>query len=187
MPAAVATRASSGSVIFQFLRANGLAGRMTDVRRPRQGDAGQCRPLPVLYREVSGFDVSELVSSPAVVATMEAPLPDIIREAVSLSSSRILRLAIPVTVAAAVSALMLRGLSPPRRAPSPAELGFPVVLNCGHGRLAPSRCRTRRPSAGFSLLDVPLHVCLRRPASRGAAAGANHAAISQTVTSRAPV
>ena len=59
---------------------------------------------------MAGLDVSELVASPAVVATMEAPLRDIIREAVALSSSQMFRLAVPVAAAAALAALMLRGL-----------------------------------------------------------------------------
>ena len=59
---------------------------------------------------VSGLDVSELIASPAVVATMEPAVRDIIREAVALSSGQMFRLAIPVAVAATVAGLMLRGL-----------------------------------------------------------------------------
>ena len=59
---------------------------------------------------VSGLDVSELIASPAVVATMEPPVRDIIREAVALSSGEMFRLAIPVAVVATIAGLMLRGL-----------------------------------------------------------------------------
>ena len=59
---------------------------------------------------VSGLDVSELIGSPAVVATMEPALRDLIREAVALSSGQMFRLAIPVAVVAIVAGLMLRGL-----------------------------------------------------------------------------
>ncbi|MDE0138763.1 MAG: MDR family MFS transporter [bacterium] len=58
----------------------------------------------------SDLDVSELVASPAVVATMEAAVRDVIREAVALSSAQMFRLAIPVAVAATIAGLMLRGL-----------------------------------------------------------------------------
>ena len=58
----------------------------------------------------SGLEVSELISSPAAVAAMEAPVRDIIREAVAISSSQMFRLAIPAAVAAVIAALMLRGL-----------------------------------------------------------------------------
>ncbi|MCE2528395.1 MAG: MFS transporter [Acidimicrobiia bacterium] len=59
---------------------------------------------------VSGLEVSELVASPAVVATMEPAVRNVIREAVALSSSQMFRLAIPVAVAATIAGLMLRGL-----------------------------------------------------------------------------
>ena len=59
---------------------------------------------------MAGRDVSELVASLAVGATMEAPLRDIICQAVALSSSQMFRLAIPVAAAAALAALMLRGV-----------------------------------------------------------------------------
>ena len=59
---------------------------------------------------IRGLDVSKLVSSPAAVAAMEAPVRDVIREAVAISSSQIFRLAIPVGVAAVIAALMLRDL-----------------------------------------------------------------------------
>ena len=59
---------------------------------------------------VSGLEVSELIASPAVVATMEPPVRDIIREAVALSSGEMFRLAIPVAVVATIAGLMLRGL-----------------------------------------------------------------------------
>ena len=58
----------------------------------------------------SDLDVSELVASPAVVATMETSVRDVIREAVALSSAQMFRLAIPVAAAAAIAGLMLRGL-----------------------------------------------------------------------------
>ena len=59
---------------------------------------------------VSRLDVSELIASPAVVATMEPSVRDVIREAVALSSAQMFRLAIPVAVAATVAGLMFRGL-----------------------------------------------------------------------------
>ena len=59
---------------------------------------------------VRGLDVGELVSSPAIVATMEAPVRELIREAVAMSSGQMFRLAMPVAVAAAIAGLMLRGL-----------------------------------------------------------------------------
>ena len=74
---------------------------------------------------VAGLDVSELVASPAVVATMEPSVRDVIREAVALSSSQMFRLAIPVAVAATIAGLMLRGLPlrdvPPDEQPGPAR------------------------------------------------------------------
>lgn len=74
---------------------------------------------------VSGLDVSELVASPAVVATMEPSVRDVIREAVALSSSQMFRLAIPVAVAATIAGLMLRGLPlrdvPPDEQPGPGR------------------------------------------------------------------
>ena len=71
---------------------------------------------------VSGLDVSELVASPAVVATMEPSVRDVIREAVALSSSQMFRLAIPVAVAATIAGLMLRGL-PLRDVPTHEQPG----------------------------------------------------------------
>ncbi|MCY4368350.1 MAG: MDR family MFS transporter [bacterium] len=59
---------------------------------------------------VSGLDVSELIASPAVVATMESSVRDVIRHAVALSSAQMFRLAIPVAIAAIIAGLMLRGL-----------------------------------------------------------------------------
>lgn len=74
---------------------------------------------------VSGLDVSELVASPAVVATMEPSVRGVIREAVALSSSQMFRLAIPVAVAATIAGLMLRGLplrdAPTHERPGPAR------------------------------------------------------------------
>ncbi len=59
---------------------------------------------------VSDLEVSELIATPAVVATMEASVRDVIREAVALSSAQMFRLAIPVAIAATVAGLMFRGL-----------------------------------------------------------------------------
>ena len=74
---------------------------------------------------VSGLEVSELVASPAVVATMEPAVRNVIREAVALSSTQMFRLAIPVAVAATIAGLMLRGLPLrdvlPDRQPGPAR------------------------------------------------------------------
>ena len=58
---------------------------------------------------VSDLEVSELIATPAVVATMEASVRDVIREAVALSSAQMFRLAIPVAIAATVAGLMFRG------------------------------------------------------------------------------
>ena len=73
----------------------------------------------------SDLDVSELVASPAVVATMETAVRDVIREAVALSSAQMFRLAIPVAVAATIAGLMLRGLPLrdvlPHEQPGPAR------------------------------------------------------------------
>lgn len=74
---------------------------------------------------VSDLDVSELVATPAVVATMEASVRDVIREAVAVSSAQMFWLAIPVAVAATVACLMFRGLPLrdvlPDRNPGPAR------------------------------------------------------------------
>ena len=58
----------------------------------------------------SGLDATDLISSPAVVATMEAPVRDVIRQAVAYSATHMFRLLIPLAVAAAAAALLLRGL-----------------------------------------------------------------------------
>ena len=73
----------------------------------------------------SGLDVSELIASPAVVATMEPSVRDVIREAVALSSSQMFLLAIPVAALATIAGLMLRGLPLrdvlPHEQPGPAR------------------------------------------------------------------
>ena len=57
-----------------------------------------------------GLDATDLLSSPAVIAEMAAPVREVIREAVALSAAHMFRLAIPIGVAGVLVALFLRGL-----------------------------------------------------------------------------
>jgi len=102
---------STGVAVFGALFNARLAG-LLDARLPPDSP-------------VSGLDVSELVASPAVVATMEPSVRGVIREAVAISSSQMFRLAIPVAVAATIAGLMLRGLplrdAPTHERPGPAR------------------------------------------------------------------
>ena len=91
----------------------------------------------------AGLDVSELISSPATVAAMEAPIRDVIREAVALSAGQMFRLAIPVAAAAAIAALMLRGL--PLRDTLPQQQ-TEVALSKGDGLGEPTPPAPRRRS-----------------------------------------
>ena len=86
---------------------------------------------------VSGLDVSELVSSPAVVAAMEAPLRDAIREAVALSSSQMFRLAIPIAVGGRHRCPHAERASPSRRSPPPADGSHSIFGGCA-GRAHPA-------------------------------------------------
>lgn len=113
---------SSVQVFRQLGGSTGVAvfGALFNVRLAGLLAAGLPPDSPV-----SELDVSELVASPAVVATMEPSVRDVIREAVALSSSQMFRLAIPVAVAATIAGLMLRGLPlrdvPPDEQPGPAQ------------------------------------------------------------------
>jgi len=113
---------SSVQVFRQLGGSTGVAmfGALFNARLAGLLAAGLPPDSPVL-----GLDVSELVASPAVVATMEPSVRDVIREAVALSSSQMFRLAIPVAVAATIAGLMLRGLPlrdvPPDEQPGPAQ------------------------------------------------------------------
>ncbi|MDE0289493.1 MAG: MDR family MFS transporter [bacterium] len=97
---------------------------------------------------VSGLDVSELVASPAVVATMEPSVRVVIREAVALSSAQMFRLAIPVAVAATIAGLMLRGL--PLRDVLPHEQPGPV-RSSGETRAEPTPPFPGEPSGSTDI------------------------------------
>ena len=58
----------------------------------------------------SGLDATELISSPAIIAKMDVPVREVIREAVAFSAGHMFRLAMPLAVAAVIAALLLKGL-----------------------------------------------------------------------------
>ena len=103
---------------------------------------GSSRQASRRTRRCPGLEVSELVATPAVVATMEPSVRDVIREAVALSSSQMFRLAIPVAVAATIAGLMLRGL-PLRDVPPARAAGTHRILRRSAGRARPTSGRGR--------------------------------------------
>ena len=117
---------STGVAVFGALF-NGHLGRTLAARLPPGSP-------------MSDLDVSELIGSPAVVAAMEPGLRDIIREAVSVSSGQMYRMAIPVAVGATIAGLMLRGL--------PLRDGMPDRQPCPSRSSEEVRAEPTQPSPG---------------------------------------